>query len=59
MLSVRDMLERKGIRPKEDHLEVLENRWKEMQAMKSSLEHAQVDDADIGLRNIPGGDHVE
>lgn len=59
MLSVRDILENKGIQAKDDHLELLETRWKEIQALKGNLENAQVDDFDIGLRNIPGGDHVE
>ena len=54
-LSVRKLLENKGIKVKENHLSVLEDRWKGMQALKGNLENAQIDDADIGLRNIPRG----
>lgn len=58
-LSVKQLLENKGIQPREEHLEVLEKRWKGMQELRGNLEHATIDDADISLRNIPGGDHVE
>ena len=54
-LSVRELLESKGIKVKENHLSILEDRWKGMQALKGNLENAQIDDADIGLRNIPRG----
>jgi len=58
-LSVRELLENKGIKPREEHLEILENRWEGMQALRGNLENANIDDANISLRNIPGGDHVE
>lgn len=58
-LSVRELLEKKGIKPREEHLEILENRWEGMQALRGNLENANIDDANISLRNIPGGDHVE
>lgn len=53
------MLENKGIKPREEHLEILETRWKGMAELRGNLEGISIDDADIGMRNIPGGDHVE
>ncbi|MGM8366026.1 hypothetical protein ACLIBG_11190 [Virgibacillus sp. W0181] len=58
-LTVKQLLENKGIKPREEHLEILDKRWKGMQELRGNLEHANIDDADISLRNIPGGDHVE
>ena len=29
-----------------------------MKELRADLKGANIDDADIGLRNIPGGDHV-
>ncbi|GAB3055685.1 hypothetical protein [Virgibacillus ainsalahensis] len=58
-LSVQSLLENKGYRVKAEHVEVLEFRWQALQTLKGNLENANVDDADIGLRNIPGGDHIE
>lgn len=58
-LSVKQLLENKGIKPREEHLETLENRWGGLQALRGNLENANIDDANISLRNIPGGDHVE
>lgn len=58
-LSVGQLLENKGVKVKEGHLEILEARWKGMQALRGDLEGVNIDDADIGIRNIPGGDHIE
>lgn len=58
-LSVKEMLENKGIKPREEHLEILEQRWSGMAKLRGDLEGIAIDDADIGIRNIPGGDHVE
>lgn len=58
-MSVRQFLENKGIPVKEEHLEEIEERWKGIQALRGNLEGAKIDDADISLRNIPGGDHIE
>ena len=58
-LSIQELLKNKGIEVKETHLDVLEARWKGMQALRGDLEHVKIDDADIGVRNIPGGDHIE
>lgn len=58
-LTVREILENKGINPREEHLEILERRWKGLLALRGDLNGVSIDDADIALRNIPGGDHVE
>lgn len=53
------MLENKGIKPRKEHLEILEKRWNGMEELRGDLKGVPIDDADIGMRNIPGGDHVE
>lgn len=58
-LSVKELLEQKGINPKDEHLEILENRWAGLKAVRGNLENVNVDDSDISLRNVPGGDHSE
>ena len=58
-LSIKELLENKGIKPREEHLEILETRWKGLAELRGDLEGINKDDADIALRNIPGGDHVE
>lgn len=58
-LSVKELLENKGITPRKEHLEILETRFKGMKELRGDLAGANIDDADISLRNIPGGDHVE
>ncbi|ARJ39707.1 hypothetical protein CSV71_11765 [Sporosarcina sp. P21c] len=57
-LSVQQLLESKGIQAKPEHLEILESRWNGMQKLRGTLENVKIEDADIGLRNIPGGDHI-
>ncbi len=58
-LSIKELLENKGIKPREEHLETLENRLEGLAELRGSLDGIKIDDADIGLRNIPGGDHIE
>lgn len=58
-LSIKELLENKGIKPREEHLEILETRWNGLAELRGDLEGINKDDADIALRNIPGGDHVE
>lgn len=57
-LSVQQLLESKGIQAKPEHLEILESRWNGMKKLRGTLENVKIEDADIGLRNIPGGDHI-
>lgn len=58
-LSVKQLLELQGIKPRDEHLETLEDRWEKLLALRGNLESANVEQANISLRNIPGGDHVE
>ncbi len=58
-LSVKNLLAEKGIKPSAEHLDKLETKWAEIQALKGNLDGLALDDADIAVRNIPGGDHVE
>ena len=58
-LTVEQMLVSKGIIPKKEHLEILEARWKEMSELRGNLDGIKLDDADIALKNIAGGDHHE
>ncbi len=58
-LSIQEILKSKGITANPQTLPFLEARWEEVQALRGDLTNIPIDDADIGLRNIPGGDHVE
>ena len=58
-LTVEQILVSKGITPKEEHLEILESRWKGMSGLRGNLDGIKLDDADIALKNIAGGDHHE
>lgn len=57
-LSVRDLLENQGIKIP-PHLSELEQRWEGIQALKKEINDALLDEHDVAIRNIPGGDHVE
>ncbi|WP_176451520.1 hypothetical protein [Corynebacterium glutamicum] len=57
-ISVKEVLAEKGIHPSERHLEKIEAKWAEIQQLKQGLENMNLNDADIALRNIPGGDHI-
>lgn len=56
-LPIKDMLAAKGIKPSSENLDSIEKKWKEFEDLKGSLEGAILDDADIALKNIAGGDH--
>lgn len=56
-VSVKDLLASKGIHPTEEHLVKIESKWAEIEQLKGKLDDINLDDADIALRNIPGGDH--
>lgn len=58
-LSVKELLAEKGIKPSAEHLNELESKWAEIQTLKGDLSGLALDDADIAVRNIPGGDHIE
>lgn len=57
-LSVQDLLADKGIHPPADALPKLEAKWAEIKERKGTLSGVALDDADIAVRSIPGGDHV-
>lgn len=57
-LSVKDALASKGVRPSDAHLDKLESKWSEVLERRSDLSGVSLDDADIAVRNLPGGDHV-
>lgn len=56
-ISVKDTLAAKGIHPSDEHLVKIEKKWKEYEQLKGDLEGIALDDADISLKNIAGGDH--
>lgn len=58
-ISVKDTLAAKGIHPSDEHLVKIEQKWKEYEQLKGDLEGIALDDADIALKNIAGGDHHE
>lgn len=58
-LSIQELLENKGIPVKKDHFESLQVKWEGIQALRGNLEGVNIDDADISLKNIPGGDHID
>lgn len=58
-LTVEQLLSSKGITPKKEHLEMLETRWEAMNELRGNLDGIKINDADIALKNIAGGDHVE
>lgn len=58
-ISVKKLLTDKGINPREEHLEDLEKRWRIIKELRGNLEGINIDDSEISLRNIPGGDHIE
>ncbi|MEK4092777.1 hypothetical protein MKZ08_13865 [Viridibacillus sp. FSL R5-0477] len=58
-LSIQELLENKGIQVKKDHFESLQEKWEGIQALRGNLEGVNIDDADISLKNIPGGDHID
>lgn len=58
-LTVKQILENKGISAKPEHLNLLDSRLQEMNELRGNLVGIAIDDADIAVRNIPGGDHIE
>lgn len=57
--SVKDALAARDIHPSPEHLQKLESKWEEVLSLKQNLDVVPLDDADIAVRNIPGGDHVD
>ncbi|MDA3129923.1 hypothetical protein GJS40_07690 [Aliibacillus thermotolerans] len=57
--TVQELLEKKGIHVKEEHIPILEQRWEQMRQVRRKMRKGPFNDYDISLRNIPGGDHIE
>ncbi|NLA55955.1 MAG: hypothetical protein GX859_06630 [Corynebacterium humireducens] len=57
--SVKDALAARDIHPSPEHLTKLEAMWEEIQSLKQNLDVVPLDDADLAVRSIPGGDHVD
>ena len=57
--SIQCLLSQKGIIVPEHHLDELETRWSNLQELRKLTKDAKLDDFDISLKNVPGGDHIE
>lgn len=57
-ISAKEVLAEKGIHPSDQHLKKIKAKWAEIQQLKQGLEDMNLNDADMALRNIPGGDHI-
>ena len=55
-VSIEALLAAKGIHPKPENIDKLENKWEEIQNLKGDLSNIALADADISLRNLPGVD---
>ncbi|MEJ8546273.1 hypothetical protein [Brevibacillus borstelensis] len=56
---ILDTLEAKGVTVPREHLTELDARWQALLGLKKKTADALLDDNDIALRHIPGGDHFE
>ncbi|MGC0365909.1 hypothetical protein ABH922_003893 [Rhodococcus sp. 27YEA15] len=57
-LSIKDALAAKGLHPDADELARIESTWAGYQELRRDLATIETADADIAVRNIPGGDHI-
>ena len=57
-LFILDVLESKGVTVPREHLDELATRGLAIEDLKRETEQALLDDYDIALRNMPGGDHA-
>lgn len=55
---IKEILASRGIHLNPDELTQVEAQWNGIQELKKGLDHVNLADAGIALRNIPGGDHV-
>lgn len=58
-LSIKETLAAKGIYPSNENLVGIEETWNELEKLKGDLEGVTLDNYDISLTNIAGGDHHE
>lgn len=57
--DIAQQLADKNIHPPAENLRRLETKFDEILDLKSGLNALRLDDADLAIRNIPGGDHVD
>lgn len=57
--NIKQLLAAKDIHPDEKSLQKLQEKWQETLELKGDLSGIALDDADISLINIAGGDHHE
>lgn len=56
-LSIKDALAAKGLHPSADELDRIESTWAQIAGLRRDLDTIHTADADVAIRNIPGGDH--
>lgn len=56
-LSIKDTLAAKGLHPSADELDRIESTWTQIAGLRRDLDTIHTADADVAIRNIPGGDH--
>lgn len=56
---VEELLRAKNVHPTDDELAALQARWDGLRRQRGELEGIDLGPADIALRHIPGGDHLE
>ena len=56
-LDIQQLLATKNIHPSQESIALLEKKWKETLELKGNLSGINIDDGDIALKNIAGGDH--
>lgn len=56
---VEELLRARNVHPTNAELATLTARWAGLQAQRGTLEGIELGPADIALRTIPGGDHLE
>lgn len=57
--TIQNQLKSKGVQVPAPHIDELVLRWQEIERLKGDQANALLDDNDIALRHIPGGDHIE
>lgn len=57
-LSIKDALAAKGLHPDAEELARIESTWAQFATLRRDLATVATADADIAIRNIPGGDHI-
>lgn len=56
-LIIHERLKSKGVDVPAHHIDELELRWETIERLKGDQANALLDDYDIALRHLPGGDY--